>query len=78
MVFEAGAVGLRMMPFQRDLSSGEQIDIIESLTSFWWLLELLPLRRLTFTRKEGGKSTTRKYIHYKCLAMTALLTSSFI
>lgn len=60
MVFEAGAVGLRMAPFQRDLSSGEQINIIESLESFWWLLEFLPLHRLTFTRKEDGKSITRK------------------
>ena len=60
MVFEAGAVGLRMASFERDLSPGEQISISESLTSFWWLLEFLPLKRLTFTRKEGAKSTTRK------------------
>jgi hypothetical protein len=60
MVFEAGAVSLCMAPFERDLSSGKQIDVIESLKLFWWLLEIFPLRRLTFMRREDGKSTTQK------------------
>ncbi len=61
MVFEAGALGLRTTPFERELDSTEQIEIKESLKSVWWLLELLPLKRLTYTRKEDGTSaTTRK------------------
>ncbi|KAJ3507944.1 hypothetical protein NLJ89_g6020 [Agrocybe chaxingu] len=59
MVFEAGAVGLRMAPFKRELTSHEQIAIKESLTPAWWPFELLPFRRLTFTR-DGRKDTTRK------------------
>ena len=60
MVFEAGAAGLRMAQFKRKLSSGEQIDVKESLTWHWWILEILPLKRLTFTRREDGKQTTHK------------------
>jgi hypothetical protein len=40
MVFEAGALGLRTAPFERDLSPDEQIHIKESLTPLWWPLEL--------------------------------------
>jgi len=59
MVFEAGALGLRTAPFERPyLRPNEQIGIQESLRWHWWLLEILPLKRLTFTR-EGGKPTTR-------------------
>ncbi|KDR68085.1 hypothetical protein GALMADRAFT_1354883 [Galerina marginata CBS 339.88] len=54
MVFEAGALGLRTAPFQRELSFKEQIEIKESLTYAWWPLELLPLRRLTHTRRPNG------------------------
>ena len=61
MVFEAGAVGLRTARFTRELSFKEywEIDIQESLTIPWWPLEILPFKRLTFTRRPGtGKKTT--------------------
>ncbi|KDR68088.1 hypothetical protein GALMADRAFT_146577 [Galerina marginata CBS 339.88] len=54
MVFEAGAQGLRTKRFQRELSFQEQVEIKESLTPAWWLLEVLPLRRLTHTRRPNG------------------------
>jgi hypothetical protein len=60
MVFEAGALGLRTAPFERDLSPDEQIHIKESLTGVWWLLEFLFFNRLTYTRREQGKKTTHK------------------
>ena len=59
MVLQAGALGLRTEPFQRELSPNEQINIIESLTPGWWLLELCCLHRLTYTRRNDGKKTTR-------------------
>jgi hypothetical protein len=59
MVFEAGKLGLRTAPFERDLSPGEQINVVESLTCpWWWLLEFLPFNRLTYTRRKKGKLNT--------------------
>ncbi|PPQ70201.1 hypothetical protein CVT25_011552 [Psilocybe cyanescens] len=60
MVFEAGALGLRTALFDRELKPNEQVDIKESLTLLWWPLELLCFRRLTYTRRENGKTTTFK------------------
>jgi len=60
MVFEAGALGLRTAPFERDLSPDEQIEIKESLTLLWWPLELIFFNRLTYTRREKGKKATHK------------------
>jgi hypothetical protein len=60
MVFEAGALGLRTAPFVRELHPNGQIEIKESLTLEWWLFELFPIRRLTYTRREQGKRITRK------------------
>jgi hypothetical protein len=60
MVFEAEALGLRTAPFERDLSPDEQIHHGESLTPLWWPLELLPFKRLTYTRREHGKLITHK------------------
>lgn len=60
MVFEAGAVGLRTARFDRELSSHEQISVIESLKSFWLLLEIFPLPRLTFANEGNGREVTRK------------------
>ena len=62
MVFEAGAVGLRTAPFERELSAGEQFDIKESLRGIWWLFEFIPFKRLTFTRQKNGKEDTHKYV----------------
>ncbi|KJA23435.1 hypothetical protein HYPSUDRAFT_137760, partial [Hypholoma sublateritium FD-334 SS-4] len=60
MALEAGAAGLRTAGFSRELSTEEQIEIKESLTRIWWILELLPLKRLTYTRRENGRPDTRK------------------
>ena len=60
MVLQARALGLRTKLFERELSRHEQINVIESLTFVWWPLEVLPLHRLTFTRRNGGKKTTHK------------------
>ncbi|KAF4618332.1 hypothetical protein D9613_011583 [Agrocybe pediades] len=58
MVHEADALGLRMKPFSRELSSNEHIEVIESLTGLWKVLEWLPFRRLTFNGEtEGGSET---------------------
>ncbi|KJA23408.1 hypothetical protein HYPSUDRAFT_39890 [Hypholoma sublateritium FD-334 SS-4] len=60
MVFEAAAHGLRTAEFARKRPKNEIIEIKESLTGIWWLLELLPFKRLTYTRDEHGSSTTHK------------------
>ena len=59
MVFEAGALGLRTAQFKRELEKNEQIHIKESLTRVWKILEILPLKRLTYTRQNGSKYTRR-------------------
>jgi len=66
MVFEAGALGLRTAPFERDyLTPEEQIDVQESLTRHWWPLEILPFNRPTYTR-EGKKKTTHWSVASSC------------
>lgn len=60
MVFEAGLLGLRTLLFARELSVKEQIEIKESLTAGWWFLELLPLKRLTYTRRDNRTPDTHK------------------
>ncbi|KAF9557568.1 WD40 repeat-like protein [Agrocybe pediades] len=60
MVHEAGALGLRMKPFTRELSSEEHIQVKESLTGLWTFLEWLPLRRLTF-----GEENAREWETYR-------------
>jgi len=49
MVFEARAAGLRTALFKSDPSPLEQIEINETLTWTWWLIELLPIKRGTST-----------------------------
>ncbi|KAF9543673.1 WD40 repeat-like protein [Agrocybe pediades] len=63
MVHEAGALGLRMKPFTRELSSEEHIEVKESLTGLWTVLEWLPFRRLTFDRVSAGGSETYRPHH---------------
>ena len=62
MVFQAGAVGLRTALFERNLSSSgySNIQDILKVIWLWWLLEMLPFKRLTFTRRKDGKQTTYK------------------
>ena len=59
MASEAESLGLRLEPFERELSSSEQIEFQESLTGLWHLFEVLPFRRLTFARSLKHKETTR-------------------
>ncbi|KAF4615644.1 hypothetical protein D9613_012540 [Agrocybe pediades] len=63
MVHEAGALGLRMKPFTRELSSEEHIEIKESLTGLWKFLEWLPFRRLTFDTETAEGSETYRTHH---------------
>lgn len=58
MALEAGAAGLRTASVAREPSSQEKIEIKESLTGFWWFLEIIPFKRLTFTRRPDGKKET--------------------
>ena len=58
MLLEAGALGLRTRPFDRDLFRHEQINVIDSLTGGWWPLELYPWYRSTYTSRNDGKGTT--------------------
>ena len=68
MVLQAGALGLRTRPFDRDLSR-HGIYIIESLTWVWWPFEFQPLNRLTYTRRgNDGKETTRRQVFSNCEA----------
>ena len=61
MIFEAGAAGLRTARFEHELLAYEQINVVESLTWQWFLLELCPFKRLTYTRNEDGlPKTTRR------------------
>ncbi|KAF9559144.1 WD40 repeat-like protein [Agrocybe pediades] len=63
MVHEAGALGLRMKPFMRELSSDEHIEIKESLTGLWKILEWLPFRRMTFTGENAREWETYRPHH---------------
>lgn len=59
MAAEAEALGLRLRAFERELSSSELIEFRESLKGpLWNLCELLPFRRLTFSRTPGAKFET--------------------
>ena len=62
MVFEAGAAGLRTARFERELRLADgHINVVESMTWQWFLLELCPFKRLTYTRNEDGlPKTTRR------------------
>ncbi|RXW15519.1 hypothetical protein EST38_g10337 [Candolleomyces aberdarensis] len=59
MASEAEALGLRLEPFERELSSSEQTEFQESLKGLWHLFEIFPFRRLTFARSPDCKQTTR-------------------
>ena len=61
MVFEAGAAGLRTARLERELLAYGHINVVESMTWQWFLLELCPFKRLTYTRNEDGlPKTTRR------------------
>jgi hypothetical protein len=54
IVFEARAAGLRVDRLDRAFLSEQKIEIRESLRWYWWILEVLPFKRLTFTRRGDG------------------------
>lgn len=60
MALEAKAVGLLVLPFERELSPEEQFEIKESLTWRWRIFEILPFKRLTFTKRGNGTEMTYK------------------
>ena len=63
MVFEAALVGLRMGQLETIFLAEDRIVVQESLTWPWRILEVLPFKRLTFTRKKDGKHEyTYKYV----------------
>ena len=59
MAFEAGVLGLRMEKLEAAPPQQTPIRIKESLTGFWWLLEFLPIKRLTYRKwqSEDSEST---------------------
>jgi len=50
MVFQAGALGLHTEPFEHELPHSKQINVVESLTWIWWLLEFFFFNGLTYMR----------------------------
>ena len=61
MVFEAGAVGLRTSPFERELIELELVNINESFTTTWRLAEDIAIKPLNLLMNHAkGKETTRK------------------
>ena len=52
MLFEAQSAGLRVASFDHDHSDGEQVAITESLAWYWWPLEMLPIKQLSYTDQE--------------------------
>ena len=67
MYAEASGAGLNFDLFKRKLDVGDSdgdINVNESLSGSWWLLEYLPLRHLTykFVRDGKGKETTRRCV----------------
>ena len=59
MVFEAASMGLRLNTIDRDLKPEEFNGVHESLTGFWWLLEVFPFRHLSHT---SSKARTEQMI----------------
>lgn len=59
MVQEAGIFGLRTKRLEPKLVAENQIQVKDSLTLFWWPLEIMAFRRLTYTDE---KRTTYKYV----------------
>lgn len=49
MAYEGVMQGLRMRPFNGQWSLEKLIDVNESLTGLWHILEYLPIMRLSYT-----------------------------
>lgn len=55
MSYEATAVGLRLNPFEEEWKLIPEIEIHESLTGPWHVLEVLPLKHLTYSKQNKAK-----------------------
>jgi hypothetical protein len=68
MALEARKFGLRTAQLEAEFIKDDKIEIIESLTGVWWILEIFPLKRLTLTRRVDGKcrSTYKFVIGFFC------------
>lgn len=53
MVYEAVGAGLRMDLVKGWTEEQPPIEFHESLTGIWWLLEVLPIKRLTYKSRDG-------------------------
>ncbi|OCH94605.1 WD40 repeat-like protein [Obba rivulosa] len=51
MIYEAVAAGLKLNDWTTNTKP--PTDVHESLTGLWWLLELLPMKHLTYKTKDG-------------------------
>ena len=62
MVLEATIFGLRLEDVGAVLleDKPELIDVQESLTAPWWILEILPLKRPSFTKDSTEVEVTRR------------------
>ncbi len=58
MVFEARKLGLRMERFSRNLSGTNQIELKESLTGFWRVLEYIPFKQLGYKDQSNDDKYT--------------------
>lgn len=65
MVFEAQSVGLRTERFGRQLGPNKPIEIKDSLTGGWWYLEVLAIKRFTYTRQRGNRITYKPHLGSK-------------
>jgi hypothetical protein len=59
MISEARTFGLRTAPFKRDLDPKDLVEVQESLTGFWHILEGMPFKRLTFELGHPNRATYR-------------------
>lgn len=65
MVYEAVAAGLRMDVFDGWTKETEDvIEVHESLTCIWWILELPCIKYLSY---KGKQNTRRLYVPFQCI-----------
>ncbi|OCH91831.1 WD40 repeat-like protein [Obba rivulosa] len=56
MVYQAVIAGLRLHALSEGITMKEPLmEVHESLTGIWWLLEVLPIKHLTYKTKSGTK-----------------------
>ena len=60
MVLEATIFGLRLAQVGAEFLEDQSPSVTVSLTKPWRILEMLPLKRLTFTREDAKNEITRR------------------